>query len=112
MPSDLVMKIALHLLPISDCTARRVTQGKIAPKCPSELCKEEICFYLGALKEVLSCLSLLQSGESWNKVMHAKANGGVNMDLATRHCKDLKHFVMWSSFVASAGNEGTSSFTV
>ena len=49
-----------------------------------------------------------QSGESWNKVMHAKAKGGVNMDLATRNCKQLEHFVMWSSFVASAGNEGTS----
>lgn len=40
--------------------------------------------------------------------MHAKAKGGVNMDLATRNCKDLEHFVMWSSFVASAGNEGRS----
>lgn len=39
--------------------------------------------------------------------MHAKAKGGVNMDLATRKCKELEHFIMWSSFVASAGNEGT-----
>lgn len=54
----------------------------------------------------------LQSGESWRKVMHAKANGGINMDLATRHCKELEHFVMWSSFVASAGNEGTPTLTI
>jgi hypothetical protein len=42
--------------------------------------------------------------------MHAKAKGAVNMDQATRGCKSLDHFVMWSSFVASAGNEGQTNY--
>lgn len=51
-------------------------------------------------------LTFLQTGESWNKVMHAKAKGAANLDKVSRKCKELEHFVMWSSFVASAGNEG------
>lgn len=42
--------------------------------------------------------------------MHAKAKGGYNLDAATAHCKELDHFVMWSSFVASAGNEGQTNY--
>ena len=38
--------------------------------------------------------------------MHAKAKGAYNMHLATQNCSELDHFVMWSSLVASAGNEG------
>lgn len=49
----------------------------------------------------------MQTGESWNKVMHAKTKGAYNMHNATKKCKQLDYFVMWSSLVASAGNEGT-----
>ena len=38
--------------------------------------------------------------------MHAKAKGAYNLDKASRGLQHLEHFVMWSSFVASAGNEG------
>lgn len=48
----------------------------------------------------------VQTGETWNTVMHAKAKGARNLDKASRRLKDLDYFVMWSSFVASAGNEG------
>ena len=48
----------------------------------------------------------LQNGESWNKVMHGKAHGAFNLDKASRRLATLEHFVMWSSAVASAGNEG------
>ena len=48
----------------------------------------------------------LQTGRSWNAVMHAKAHGARNLDSATRGIKSLQHFVMWSSIVAAAGNEG------
>lgn len=40
--------------------------------------------------------------------MHAKAHGGYNLDRASRRLKDLDHFVLWSSMVAGAGNEGES----
>ena len=42
--------------------------------------------------------------------MHAKAKGAYNLDKASRGLQHLEHFVMWSSFVASAGNEGEHSF--
>ena len=42
--------------------------------------------------------------------MHAKAKGAYNLDKASRGLQHLEHFVMWSSFVASAGNEGEPSF--
>lgn len=38
--------------------------------------------------------------------MRAKAHGARNLDLATRNSTTLEHFVMWSSIVAVAGNEG------
>ncbi|KAK9803549.1 hypothetical protein WJX73_007935 [Symbiochloris irregularis] len=51
-----------------------------------------------------------QTGESWNKVMHAKAHGAHNLDKASRRLDTLEHFVMWSSIVASAGNEGQTNY--
>ena len=48
----------------------------------------------------------LQTGESWNRVMHAKAHGARNLDRAVHGITTLEHFVMWSSIVAVAGNEG------
>ena len=74
------------------------------------MARQKVCYCFRGLASDTETSCVAQSGESWKKVMHAKANGGVNMDLATRHCKDLEHFVMWSSFVASAGNEGTGIF--
>ena len=48
----------------------------------------------------------MQTGESWDMVLHAKSRGAHNLHKASLQCKELDHFVMWSSFVASAGNEG------
>ena len=48
----------------------------------------------------------MQTGESWEKVLHAKSRGAHYLHQASLHCKELDHFVMWSSFVATAGNEG------
>jgi hypothetical protein len=50
---------------------------------------------------------LVQTGEGWNAGVNPKAMGGHNLDAATRQLPDLEHFVMFSSIVASAGNEGT-----
>lgn len=40
--------------------------------------------------------------------MHAKAHGARNLDKAVEGISTLDHFVMWSSIVAVAGNEGES----
>jgi len=49
---------------------------------------------------------VLQTGEGWNAGVNPKAMGGRNLDAATRQLPHLEHFVMFSSYVASAGNEG------
>ena len=38
--------------------------------------------------------------------MAPKAIGAYNLDKISRKLPHLEHFVMWSSFVANAGNEG------
>ena len=48
----------------------------------------------------------LQTGEGWNAGVYPKAIGGQNLDAASRALPHLEHFVMFSSIVASAGNEG------
>lgn len=48
----------------------------------------------------------MQTGESWNTIMHAKAHGAYNLDKASRGIDTLEHFVLWSSLVAAFGNEG------
>jgi len=50
---------------------------------------------------------VVQTGEGWNAGVNPKAMGGHNLDAATRQLPELEHFVMFSSIVASAGNEGT-----
>ena len=52
---------------------------------------------------------LLQTGKSWMQSVAPKAHGAYNLDKATHGIDTLEHFVMWSSFVASAGNEGMNS---
>ena len=39
--------------------------------------------------------------------MHAKAHGAHHLHRASRGIDTIEHFVMWSSIVAAAGNEGT-----
>ena len=51
-------------------------------------------------------LEKLQTGEGWNACMAPKAIGAYNLDRISRKLHHLEHFVMWSSFVANAGNEG------
>ena len=48
----------------------------------------------------------MQTGEGWNTGVVPKAIGGQNLDEASRSLTMLEHFVMFSSIVASAGNEG------
>ena len=48
----------------------------------------------------------MQTGEGWNTGVVPKAMGGQNLDEASRLLTTLDHFVMFSSIVASAGNEG------
>ena len=51
----------------------------------------------------------VQTGEGWNAGVMPKAMGGRHLDTASRQLPHLEHFVMFSSIVASAGNEGTTS---
>ena len=48
----------------------------------------------------------MQTGKGWNAGVIPKAVGGRNLDVASRQLQHLEHFVMFSSIVASAGNEG------
>ena len=48
----------------------------------------------------------IQTGEGWNKGIAPKAIGAQNLDIASRALPNLQHFVMFSSLVASVGNEG------
>lgn len=48
----------------------------------------------------------MQTGEGWNTGVVPKAIGGRNLDQASRLLNTVEHFVMFSSIVASAGNEG------
>ena len=48
----------------------------------------------------------LQTGENWQLGMEAKVLGAYNLDRASMRLPELRHFVLWSSQVTQAGNEG------
>jgi hypothetical protein len=48
----------------------------------------------------------LQNGPDWNAVVKPKAHGALNLDAATQGLPHLEHFIVFSSIVASIGNDG------
>ena len=53
-----------------------------------------------------TALVALQTGEDWEVVHSGKARGALNLDAACSGIATLEHFVIFSSMVATAGNEG------
>ena len=51
-------------------------------------------------------VTLLQTGESWNRTVRPKAIGAWNTDAASRALPVLEHFIFFSSIVAAHGNAG------
>ncbi|KAK9916399.1 hypothetical protein WJX75_002178 [Coccomyxa subellipsoidea] len=51
-----------------------------------------------------------QTGESWQKAVECKAQGALHLDEACQGLTHLEHFVMFSSMVAWAGNEGQGNY--
>lgn len=54
----------------------------------------------------LACFGT-QTGESWQRAVECKSEGALHLDEACQGLPHLQHFVMFSSMVAWAGNEGT-----
>ena len=50
---------------------------------------------------------LLQDGESWNRAIRPKAVGAWNLHELSLGLKELEHFVIFSSVVASMGHQGS-----
>ena len=48
----------------------------------------------------------MQMGEEWELVHGCKSRGALNLDAACSGVATLEHFVIFSSLVATAGNEG------
>ena len=80
-------------LPWLQCEAHEICVGPEVHR----VCRMNSAEYLSAA---------LQTGEGWNTGVVPKAIGGQNLDAASRELPDLEHFVMFSSIVASSGNEG------
>jgi fatty acid synthase len=52
-----------------------------------------------------------QPYEAFNQVVNTKLDAALNLDIVTREqCKDLEHFILFSSLVGSVGNTGQSAY--